>query len=213
MIWKEIEGGIYMSLKSVMLSLLLSQALFLCGLPLFLQLLLYLNPLVIMVVWFCILLFVSFAVLYFRGETVKVPRLLGQAVLFGYSLSLLVLLFFRPEGQVYSYNLIPFSTILSYLSNETNGLVSFYNLSANVGLFIPFGLYLLSREGQEHSAKRKFIYPLLSISSIEICQFVFRRGSLDVDDLILNMIGVYLGYILYPLFKKVAVFRSGKVKG
>jgi glycopeptide antibiotics resistance protein len=200
-----------MSLKSVMLSLLLSQALFLGGLPLFLQLLLYLNPLVIMVVWFCILLFVSFAVLYFRGETVRVPRLLWQAVLFGYSSSLLVLLFFRPEGQVYSYNLIPFSTILSYLSNEMNGLVSFYNLSANVGLFIPFGLYLLSREGQELSAKRKFIYPLLSISGIEICQFVFRRGSLDVDDLILNMIGVYLGYLLYPLFKKVVVF-SGKVK-
>ncbi|MFJ7367205.1 VanZ family protein [Peribacillus frigoritolerans] len=200
-----------MSLKSVMLSLLLSQALFLCGLPLFLQLLLYLNPLVIMVVWFCILLFVSFAVLYFRGETVRVPRLLWQAVLFCYSSSLLVLLFFRPEGQVYSYNLIPFSTILSYLLNEMNGLVSFYNLSANVGLFIPFGLYLLSREGQELSAKRKFIYPLLSISGIEICQFVFRRGSLDVDDLILNMIGVYLGYLLYPLFKKVVVF-SGKVK-
>jgi glycopeptide antibiotics resistance protein len=200
-----------MSLKSVMLSLLLSQALFLGGLPLFLQLLLYLNPLVIMVVWFCILLFVSFAVLYFRGETVRVPRLLWQAVLFGYSSSLLVLLFFRPEGQVYSYNLIPFSTILSYLSNEMNGLVSFYNLSANVGLFIPFGLYLLSREGQELSAKRKFIYPLLSISGIEICQFVFRRGSLDVDDLILNMIGVYLGYVLYPLFKKVVVF-SGKGK-
>jgi glycopeptide antibiotics resistance protein len=201
-----------MSLKSVMLSLLLSQALFLCGLPLFLQLLLYLNPLVIMVVWFCILLFVSFAVLYFRGEMVRVPRLLGQAVLFGYSLSLMVLLFFRPEGQVYSYNLNPFSTILSYLSNETNGLVSFYNLSANVGLFIPFGLYLLSREVQELSAKRKFIYPLLSISGIEICQFVFRRGSLDVDDLTLNMIGVYLGYLLYPLFKKVVVL-SGKVKG
>jgi glycopeptide antibiotics resistance protein len=94
-----------------------------------------------------------------------------------------------------------------------NGLVSFYNLSANVGLFIPFGLYLLSREGKEPSAKRKLLYPLLSISSIEICQFVFRRGSLDVDDLILNMSGVYLGYVLYPLFTRVAVFRSGKVKG
>ncbi len=94
-----------------------------------------------------------------------------------------------------------------------NWLVSFYNLSANVGLFIPFGLYLLSREGKEPSAKRKFLYPLLSISVIEICQFVFRRGSLDIDDLILNMIGVYLGYILHPLFKKVVVFRSGKVKG
>ncbi|MFJ8071451.1 VanZ family protein [Peribacillus sp. NPDC096447] len=188
-------------------------SIFLCGLPFFLQLLLYLNYLVIMVVWFCILLFVSFAVLFFRGETIRIPHLLWQAVLFGYSLSLLVLLFFRPEGQVYSYNLIPISTILSYLSNEMNWLVSFYNLSANVGLFIPFGLYLLSREGKEPSAKRKFLYPLLSISVIEICQFVFRRGSLDIDDLILNMIGVYLGYILHPLFKKVVVFRSGKVKG
>ncbi|RRN71876.1 VanZ family protein [Peribacillus simplex] len=202
-----------MSRKSAMLSLLLSQALFLCGLPLFLQLLLYLNPLVIMVVWFCILLFVSFAVLYFRGETVMIPRLLWQAALICYSLSLLVLLFFRPEGQVYSYNLIPFSTILSYLSNEMNGLVSFYNLSANVGLFIPFGLYLLSRDRKEPSAIRKFLYPFITISGIEICQFVFRRGSLDVDDLILNMMGVYLGYVLYPLFTSVVVLRSGKVKG
>lgn len=197
-----------MSLKSVMLSLLLSQALFLCGLPLFLQLLLYLNPLVIMVVWFCILIFVSLAVLYFRGEMVKIPLLLWQAAFIGYSLSLMVLLFFRPKGQVYSYNLIPFSTILSYLSNEMNGLVSFYNLSANVGLFIPFGLYLLSKEGKNLSASRKFLYPLLSISGIEICQFVFRRGSLDVDDLVLNMIGVYLGYILYPLFTRVVAIHS-----
>lgn len=197
-----------MSLKSVMLSLLLSQALFLCGLPLFLQLLLYLNPLVIMVVWFCILIFVSLAVLYFRGEMVKIPRLLWQAAFIGYSLSLMVLLFFRPKGQAYSYNLIPFSTILSYLSNEMNGLVSFYNLSANVGLLIPFGLYLLSKEGKDLSASRKFLYPLLSISGIEICQFVFRRGSLDVDDLVLNMIGVYLGYILYPLFTRVVAIHS-----
>ncbi|MDM5360780.1 VanZ family protein [Peribacillus sp. ACCC06369] len=197
-----------MSLKSVMLSLLLSQALFLCGLPLFLQLLLYLNPLVIMVVWFCILIFVSLAVLYFRGEMVKIPRLLWQAAFSGYSLSLMVLLFFRPKGQVYSYNLIPFSTILSYISNEMNGLVSFYNLSANVGLFIPFGLYLLSKEGKDPSTSRKFLYPLLSISGIEICQFVLRRGSLDVDDLILNMIGVYLGYILYPLFTRVVAIHS-----
>ncbi|WP_053347782.1 VanZ family protein [Peribacillus butanolivorans] len=211
--WKEIEGGEkYMSLKSIILSLLLSQALFLCGLSVFLQLLLYLNPLVIVVVWVCILVVVSMLVLLFRGETIMLPRFWWQAGMIGYSFSLLVLLFFRPNGQDYSYNFIPFSTILSYLSNETNWLVSFYNLSANVGLFIPFGLYLMSREGKELSSFRKFLYPFFSILSIEICQYVFRRGSLDVDDLILNMIGVYLGYILYPLFTKVVAFRSGKMK-
>lgn len=200
----------HMSLKSVLLSFFLSQALFLGGLPLFLKLSLYLNPLAILVVWFCILMLVSFAVVYFRREVITVRRFLWQAAFVGYSTSLVVLLFFRPTGQVYSYNMIPFSTILSYASNEMDGLVSFYNLSANVGLFIPFGLYLLSREGKEPTALTKFLHPFILISIIEISQFVLRRGSLDVDDLILNMIGVYLGYLLYPLFSRGVKILPGK---
>ncbi|MCK2015419.1 VanZ family protein [Peribacillus muralis] len=201
-----------MSLKSVLLSFFLSQALFLCGLPFFLKLSLYLNPLAILVVWFCILMLVSFAVLYFRREAITVRRFLWQAAFVGYSTSLLVLLFFRPQGQVYSYNMTPFSTILAYASNELDGLVSFYNLSANVGLFIPFGLYLLFREGKEVTTLTKFLYPFIMISIIEISQFILRRGSLDVDDLILNMLGVYLGYLLYPLFAKVVKILPGNGK-
>ncbi|WP_057914250.1 VanZ family protein [Peribacillus muralis] len=155
---------------------------------------------------------VSFAVLYFRREAITVQRFFWQAAFVGYSTSLLVLLFFRPQGQVYSYNMTPFSTILAYASNELDGLVSFYNLSANVGLFIPFGLYLLFREGKEVTALTKFLYPFIMISIIEISQFVLRRGSLDVDDLILNMLGVYLGYLLYPLFAKVVKILPGNGK-
>ncbi|AOH56684.1 hypothetical protein ABE28_020135 [Peribacillus muralis] len=202
-----------MSLKSVLLSFFLSQALFFCGLPVFLKLSLYLNPLAILVVWFSILLLVAFSVLHFRKEVITVRRFVWQATFVGYSSSLLVLLFFRPKGQVYSYNLIPFSTILSYASNELDRLVSFYNLSANVGLFIPFGLYLLSREGKVATALTKFLFPFTLISTIEISQFVLRRGSLDVDDLILNMMGVYLGYLLYPLFSRVVTILPGKGKG
>ncbi|WP_285769259.1 VanZ family protein [Peribacillus sp. SI8-4] len=199
-----------MSLKSVLFSFFLSQALFLCGLPLFLKLSLYLHPLAIVVVWFCILMAVSFAILYFRGEVLQVRRFLWQAIFAGYSFSLLVLLFFRPNGQVYSYNPIPFSTILAYASNESAGLVSFYNLTANVGLFIPFGLYLLSRKGKQMTVLTRFLYPFILISIIEISQLVLRRGSLDVDDLILNMLGVYLGYRLYPFFSTVVTILPGK---
>ncbi|MFJ7755341.1 VanZ family protein [Peribacillus muralis] len=201
-----------MSLKSVLLSFFLSQALFFCGLPVFLKFSLYLNPLAILVVWFSILLLVAFAVLHFRREVITVRRFVWQAAFVGYGSSLLVLLFFRPKGQVYSYNLIPFSTILSYASNELDRLVSFYNLSANVGLFIPFGLYLLSGEGKVATALTKFLFPFTLISTIEISQFVLRRGSLDVDDLILNMMGVYLGYLLYPLFSRVVTVLPGKGK-
>ncbi|MFJ7850780.1 VanZ family protein [Peribacillus sp. NPDC097206] len=192
-----------MTYKTLLLTLLFSQGLFFGGLPIFLQLLFYLNPWVIMVAWVCIVVSVLMIVLLVRGETIKLPRLYWQVAISGYSFSLLVLLFFRPEGQEYSYNIIPFSTISTYLTGDSNWLVSFYNLGANVGLFIPFGLYLLSRKGKKMTGIPKFFIPFFSISIIEICQYVFQRGSLDIDDLILNLIGVYLGYLLYRWFVKV----------
>ncbi|MGM9968424.1 MAG: VanZ family protein [Rummeliibacillus sp.] len=192
-----------MTYKTLLLTLLFSQGLFFGGLPIFLKLLFYLNPWVIMVVWVCIVVSVLMIVLLVRGETIKLPRLYWQVAISGYSFSLLVLLFFRPEGQEYSYNIIPLSTISTYLTGDSNWLVSFYNLSANVGLFIPFGLYLLSRKGKKMTGIPRFLIPFFSISIIEICQYVFQRGSLDIDDLILNLIGVYLGYFLYRWFVKV----------
>ena len=192
-----------MTKKSLILSLLLSQGLFFAGLPIFLQLLLYLNPWVIMVVWFCTVVFVLLIVLWIRGETITLPRWCWHITIVSYSFSLLVLLFFRPKGQDYSYNVIPFSTISSYLSDDSYWLVSFYNISANIGLFIHFGLYLLSRQGKQLNGFKRFLIPFFSITGIEIGQYFFQRGSLDIDDLILNLTGVYLGYFLYGWFVKV----------
>lgn len=194
-----------MTKKSLMLSLLLSQGLFFAGLPIFLQLLLYLNQWVFMVVWFCTIVFVALIVLGIRGESITLPRWCWHITMVSYSVSLLVLLFFRPKGQEYSYNFTPFSTISAYLSNDSYWLVSFYNLSANIVLFIPFGLFLLYRQGKKMTVIHRFLIPFFSISSIEISQYVFKRGSLDIDDLILNLTGVYLGYFLYHWFVKMIV--------
>ena len=43
------------------------------------------------------------------------------------------------------------------------------------------------------------LYALIMIVCIEIIQLVTLLGSLDVDDLILNMIGVVIGYLIYRL--------------
>ncbi|WP_281176533.1 VanZ family protein [Cytobacillus solani] len=45
--------------------------------------------------------------------------------------------------------------------------------------------------------------PFLLISLIEILQFITHRGSLDIDDLILNLFGIFIGYLLYPAFKRI----------
>jgi glycopeptide antibiotics resistance protein len=51
------------------------------------------------------------------------------------------------------------------------------------------------------------IITICSISTIEWLQFITKRGSLDIDDLILNVLGVCLGYFIHPLFQKVLVIK------
>jgi glycopeptide antibiotics resistance protein len=107
----------------------------------------------------------------------------------------------RPNEQNYgSVNLIPFETISFYLSGEVHWVIAFYNLAANIGLFIPYGILL-----RLVTAEKRILtfLPFLPITIIEISQHLTRRGSLDIDDLILNVSGFYIGYVLFPLFRKI----------
>jgi glycopeptide antibiotics resistance protein len=79
-------------------------------------------------------------------------------------------------------------------------LIAFYNLAANIVLFIPFG-YLIKISNL--SRIQRLFLPVLFISIIELAQYFTNRGSLDIDDLILNLLGVYLGFIMYPLLNRV----------
>jgi glycopeptide antibiotics resistance protein len=125
-----------------------------------------------------------------------------------YTVVLLILLFFRPNDQSYnSMNLVPFTTITYYLSGKVNWLIAFYNLAANIGLFIPYGLFLRFRHFSQWKA---LIIAILIIACIEVLQFVSHRGSLDIDDLILNVLGVYLGCVLFPFVRQVMNIRINK---
>ncbi|WP_237562888.1 VanZ family protein [Bacillus dakarensis] len=131
------------------------------------------------------------------------PKRIFHAITFLYLSGLLILLFFRPNGSNYgSVNLIPFETIYFYLSGNVGFLIAFYNLSANIGLFIPFGLYYRYIK-QPASMKELLIITIFTISTIEGLQFFTKRGSLDIDDLLLNVVGVWIGYLVQPVFQKV----------
>lgn len=101
-----------------------------------------------------------------------------------------------------SYNLLPFKTIINYITNFYNINLGLFiiNIVGNVAVFIPLGfmLPLLFRR------MRKFIGVLaictLLISISEILQYIFRIGTLDIDDLILNLIGCILGFVFYQKF-------------
>lgn len=144
-----------------------------------------------------------FLMLLIKEKTVNLPYLLFKWVLILYTSALIVLLFLRPNDQSYdSLNLIPFATIRHYLTDEIHWIIAFYNLTANIGLFIPYGIYLMTKS---LSFIKLLFTPFIFICLIETLQFITHRGSLDIDDLILNMLGVALGYLNYPIFKKVFI--------
>ena len=113
------------------------------------------------------------------------------------------------DGRAYrellrqNINLNPFYTIENYLHVILKNPQSSYfknciiELLGNIFLFIPAG-WLLPRL---FKSMRKF-FPLLltcllAILFVESLQLVTLLGRFDVDDIILNIAGMLIGYILY----------------
>lgn len=188
--------------------IIFSGLIFILLIPIYQPLATYLHPLVIPVLAGCIYVMVFCASLFFRGETVTLSSKAVGTILGIYALSLLVLLFFRPNEQDYgashNVNLVPFSTISLFLSGDADPLVAFYNLAANIVLFVPFGVAL---KWKERNWITLLIAPVCAISLIEITQYLTNRGSMDIDDLLLNTLGFFIGYLLTPVFRRIIKIR------
>ena len=143
---------------------------------------------------------------------------ISGGVLFGiYVVGLIYFLFFaegfgRGGGELYgSYNLQPFQEILRCLRywDILGAEYVILNLAGNVIGFMPFGMLL---PVFARSVRRGWKVGILSFeisAVVEISQLIFRVGSFDVDDMILNTLGGLLGYFLfYTVIQGVRIFRS-----
>ena len=102
-------------------------------------------------------------------------------------------------------NLTPFLTIRNYwrvIAHRTNDAMLMHciiNLGGNIFLFIPAGWLLPKIIKKMRSFFPFFFTCALSIFLIETLQLFSLLGSFDVDDLILNLFGMTLGFIYYHL--------------
>jgi glycopeptide antibiotics resistance protein len=100
----------------------------------------------------------------------------------------------------YMYNVIPFATIKQFLTVELlNTRVALINLIGNIAVFIPFGMLLPIIGGRK--IVRAYGIFLVALIVMELTQLISRRGSLDIDDIILNSFGYWLGYGMYVVLK------------
>ncbi|KAF0226878.1 MAG: VanZ family [Erysipelotrichaceae bacterium] len=102
-------------------------------------------------------------------------------------------------------NLTLFATINRYLGvlDRPSGFGLFlYNVIGNMLILIPFGYFFPM---VNKSVKKWWIFLLVAlvfILCIEAMQYVSMSGSLDVDDVLLNLMGAMIGYLLCPAKEK-----------
>ncbi len=122
---------------------------------------------------------------------IRLRYLFGLYLLCIYGLMVIsITILSRPKGSRIGVDLEPFATI----SSQLWGIV--FPLE-NILLFIPLGLLLpLLWHYFNHLGYTLGVGLLFSVL-IEIVQYVTKRGYLQTDDILTNVVGALIGYIIY----------------
>lgn len=97
-------------------------------------------------------------------------------------------------------NLVPFQNIFDF-STTKDMLI---NIVGNITMFIPTGIILPMIYKKLRSFPRTTLAGGLISLSIEIIQLPFCERTSDINDLILNTLGVVLGYGIYASARRLA---------
>lgn len=100
-------------------------------------------------------------------------------------------------------NFVPFKTILPYLLGNKGWIIAGLNLLGNIALLVPLGL-ILPFIYVNMTWKRSLIIAFLAGLTIEVMQVVLQVGIFDIDDVILNGLGVMIGYWTITILAKRA---------
>lgn len=123
-----------------------------------------------------------------------------------YSMILFYVVTFQ-DANYGTNNFIPFKEIMRY---EIGSSYFVHNVLGNIIMFIPFGFFV------SYIVKSKkpyyiFIVTLMSSIAIEGTQLLIGR-TFDVDDILLNIFGGFLGYLIYLILQLIYDKLPGVLK-
>lgn len=109
----------------------------------------------------------------------------------------------------WNVNLIPFKSIGPQLA-RINQDWALLNIAGNILAFIPFGFLLPLAYPKSGELVRIFIIAFLSVLSIELFQLITMLGIFDVDDIILNVPSILLGYVFLISLQRLYLVYTKK---
>lgn len=114
----------------------------------------------------------------------------------------------------YNVNLVPFKTIgvyfNGYINHSSYSSIAFTNLVANLIIFFPMGILVPSLFKKVNTFKFVVIM-FLMLLGVEMTQLILKIGIFDIDDIILNFLGAFIGYILFICYLGIKRFNDGSV--
>lgn len=132
--------------------------------------------------YFVCLLFVAYLALLVKVIVFKLPIDLAQL----------------PELNIWNQlsqgNYVPFKTILIYLSGEPSWNIAIRNIGGNIVPFIPLGIFIPLIHKRLSKWKYVFIISFILSLMLEGMQVLLQTGVFDIDDILLNTLGVVVGF-------------------
>ena len=123
----------------------------------------------------------------------------------GYHLFLSDSLGKREIAESYRYNFTLLKEILRYVGNiDVIGLkLVVINIAGNIMAFVPFGIFVgYFLNNSKYTFIKTILLGLIFTVAIEGIQLITRVGICDVDDILLNFIGVVTGGAFSKIFNK-----------
>lgn len=149
-----------------------------------------------------------------KRERIKTVLLYG--VFICYILLLIKILFLSRISHLEhrSINLIPFYSIMEYISSSSANIraFAFGNVVGNIVIFIPLGTYLSLFKNDKRVINNLLFIFIVSLF-VEIIQGLLAIGASDIDDIILNCLGGLIGilgykFLLFILRDKKKVYTA-----
>ena len=139
----------------------------------------------------------------------KIKKFSLSVIFIYYIILLFNMVIFARYNTINSYNLIPFKSIIDIFNNG-NIYSIIINILGNLLIFMPLEYFIIELF-KVNKFFLNFIISFIIILIIEIMQYIFKVGVLDIDDLILCTLGMMLFYIIYNKTKeKFYVKRNQK---
>lgn len=115
-----------------------------------------------------------------------------------------------------SFNIIPFKTIKLYFNGYNGGYLSkslfLYNMIGNLCALMPLSFFLPLLFKKQNNIIIFILTIILIVIGIESMQFLTLSGSCDIDDLILNLSGSLILYLILKIKPINKVIRKTFIK-